>query len=68
MHLMSERNRNFLKTRKSVEFAELSAELSDIQPNAPDQKMLMLVTCARVCEINIFTLAVMVGLVQLVRF
>jgi hypothetical protein len=29
MHLMSERNRNFLKTRKSAEFAELSAELAD---------------------------------------
>jgi hypothetical protein len=26
MHLMSERNMNFLKTRKSAEFAELSAE------------------------------------------
>jgi hypothetical protein len=26
MHLMSESNRNFLKTRKSAEFAELSAE------------------------------------------
>jgi hypothetical protein len=29
MHLMSERNRNFFKTRKSTEFAELSAELAD---------------------------------------
>jgi hypothetical protein len=29
IHLMSERNRNFLKTQKSAEFAELSAELAD---------------------------------------
>jgi hypothetical protein len=29
MHLMSERNMDFLKTWKSVEFAELSAELTD---------------------------------------
>jgi hypothetical protein len=29
MHLMSERNRFFLKTQKSAEFAELSAELAD---------------------------------------
>jgi hypothetical protein len=28
MHLMSERNRNLLKTRKSAEFAELSADNS----------------------------------------
>jgi hypothetical protein len=29
MHLMSERNMNFFKTRKSAEFAELSTELVD---------------------------------------